>query len=47
MAPHIMISYNWDHQDLVRKVVKGLKDRGIPVWVDEDAMSGDINERYS
>ncbi|XP_066910176.1 uncharacterized protein [Clytia hemisphaerica] len=40
---HIMISYNWDIQDLVKKVVSGLKSRGIPVWMDLDAMSGDIN----
>ena len=46
MAPHIMISYNWDIQDLVKKVAEGLKKRGIPVWMDLDAMSGDINSRY-
>ena len=45
MAPHIMISYNWDIQDLVKKIAGGLKKRGIPVWMDLDAMSGDINSR--
>ena len=43
---HIMLSYNWDHQNLVKTVAAGLKARGIPVWMDLDKMSGDINVRY-
>ena len=45
MASHIMISYNWDIQPMVKKVVEGLGKRGIPVWFDLNAMSKDINER--
>lgn len=43
MSPHIMISYNWGIQEMVKKVAEGLKKRGIPVWIDLDKMSGDIN----
>ena len=43
---HIMRSYNWDHQKLVKKVAAGLKERGIPAWMDLDKMSGDTNARY-
>lgn len=39
-----MLSYNWDHQELVKKVAAGLKKRGVPVWMDiEGGVSGDIN----
>ena len=41
-----MISYQWDIQELVKKVVQGLKNRGVPTWMDLDEMSGDINSRY-
>lgn len=35
-----MISYQWDKQETVKKVVEGLKSRGIPC----DGMHGDIND---
>ncbi|XP_074655014.1 uncharacterized protein LOC141908741 [Tubulanus polymorphus] len=42
---HVMLSYQWDRQELVKRVFKGLKVRGINVWMDiEGGMSGDINE---
>ncbi|XP_065054664.1 uncharacterized protein LOC135683358 isoform X2 [Rhopilema esculentum] len=45
MSKHIFLSYQWDIQDLVKKVYKGLKDRGLPVWMDtEGGMSGNIND---
>ena len=46
MAKHIMLSYQWDLQDLVKRVYQSLKDRGLPVWMDcEGGMSGNINDR--
>jgi len=45
MAKHIMLSYQWDLQDTVKKVFTGLKNRGLPVWMDiEGGMSGNIND---
>eukprot|EP01046_Picozoa_sp_COSAG06_P123851 COSAG06_NODE_71836_length_179_cov_14.437500_1_plen_29_part_10 len=29
-----MASYNWDHQDVILRVVTSLQDRGYLVWVD-------------
>lgn len=44
MAKHIMLSYQWDLQDNV--VFAGLKNRGLPVWMDiEGGMTGNINDR--
>lgn len=46
MAKHIMLSYQWDLQDLVKRVFQSLKNRGLPVWMDvEGGMSGNINDR--
>eukprot|EP00794_Sanderia_malayensis_P014117 gene14117-15593_t len=45
MASHVMLSYQWDIQDLVKRVYQSLQARGLPVWMDiEGGMSGDINE---
>eukprot|EP00735_Rhodelphis_limneticus_P000311 TRINITY_DN1048_c0_g1::TRINITY_DN1048_c0_g1_i1::g.29949::m.29949 TRINITY_DN1048_c0_g1::TRINITY_DN1048_c0_g1_i1::g.29949 ORF type:complete len:672 (+),score=240.25,TIR_2/PF13676.1/5.7e-06,TIR_2/PF13676.1/0.0017,TIR_2/PF13676.1/3.3e-16,TIR/PF01582.15/3,TIR/PF01582.15/5.4e+03,TIR/PF01582.15/0.096,DUF237/PF03072.9/8.7,DUF237/PF03072.9/2.9,DUF1863/PF08937.6/4.3e+03,DUF1863/PF08937.6/6.4e+03,DUF1863/PF08937.6/0.11 TRINITY_DN1048_c0_g1_i1:88-2103(+) len=41
---HVMLSYQWAVQDLVKKIHDGLKDRGIPVWFDiAGDMTGNIN----
>ena len=37
--PHIMISYNWDHQELVLKVCSVLKSKGADIWVDVQGSS--------
>ncbi|XP_076113674.1 uncharacterized protein LOC143081913 [Mytilus galloprovincialis] len=37
---HIMISYNWGHQDKVLKIRDSLKDIGHRVWMDVDNMHG-------
>lgn len=31
---HVMLSYQWDVQDLVIKVYDRLKEHGINVWMD-------------
>ena len=38
--PHIMASYNWDHQDTILRVVKVLQAQGYTVWVDVEQMKG-------
>ncbi|KAJ8399249.1 hypothetical protein AAFF_G00412870 [Aldrovandia affinis] len=45
MAPHVMLSYHWDDQALVRRVYDRLKEDGIPLWMDvEGGVSGNIND---
>ena len=38
--PHVMVSYNWDHQDVILRVVASLQGRGYLVWVDTEQMKG-------
>jgi hypothetical protein len=35
-----MVSYNWDHQDVIMRVVGSLQSRGYLVWVDTEQMKG-------
>ena len=35
-----MMSYNWDHQDVIVRVVGSLQSRGYLVWVDVEQMKG-------
>ena len=42
--PHIMLSYQWDVQDLAKKVLEKLEGLGFDVWMDLQDMSGNINE---
>ncbi len=39
--PHVMVSYNWNHQDVILRIVKWLQKRGYLVWVDTEQMKGD------
>jgi hypothetical protein len=40
---HAMLSYQWDHQAVVRKVNKALQARGVQCWMDIDGgMQSDI-----
>ncbi len=36
---HVMISYNWDHQERVIQMANKLKVKGYNVWIDVDKMS--------
>ncbi|CAM4983626.1 unnamed protein product [Rotaria socialis] len=41
---HIMLSYNWSHQQKVKKIANKLKEKKIPIWFDIDGdMKGNIN----
>ncbi|KAJ8281135.1 hypothetical protein GJAV_G00063960 [Gymnothorax javanicus] len=45
MAPHVMLSYQWDIQELVKRVYDCLKEGGLSVWMDvEGGVSGNIND---
>ncbi len=35
---HVMLSYNWDHQERVIKIRDRLSERGYSVWMDVDKM---------
>ena len=42
---HVMLSYQWDSQELVSRVYDSLTQKGIPCWMDiKGDMSGSINE---
>ncbi|XP_055957324.1 uncharacterized protein LOC130010374 isoform X3 [Patella vulgata] len=41
---HVMISYNWDKQDLALKIRDQLKSNNIKVWMDVDDMEGSTLE---
>lgn len=45
MSKHVMLSYQWDVQDLVKKIYDHLSAMGIPVWMDiQGGMAGNIND---
>ncbi|KAK7464062.1 hypothetical protein BaRGS_00037950 [Batillaria attramentaria] len=39
---HVMLSYQWDDQPVVRKVCEKLREHGFQVWMDLDNMAGSI-----
>ncbi|XP_070551315.1 uncharacterized protein [Ptychodera flava] len=41
---HIMISYNWKHQEEAKLIKEALEERGYRVWMDLQNMKGDINK---
>jgi hypothetical protein len=41
---HVMISYNWDNQPIVKRIAQSLKDHGYNVWLDVEQMSGSTLE---
>jgi len=41
---HIMISYNWGNQPIVKKISQSLKENGYKVWLDLEQMSGSTLE---
>lgn len=43
-AKHIMISYNWDNQPIVKRLATSLQDAGYNVWIDLEQMAGSILE---
>ena len=45
-SKHVMISYQWDHQNFAKKLYEALKSRGSNVWMDIQGgiLAGDIND---
>ena len=44
---HIMLSYNWSHQGVVKRVNRALQARGYAVWIDIEKMQGSTVEVMS
>jgi male-specific lethal 1 len=40
-SPHLMMSYNWNHQQVILRVVEWLQKHCYLVWVDTEQMKGD------
>jgi hypothetical protein len=37
---HVMISYNWEHQPIVKRISQALQQSGYRVWLDVEQMKG-------
>jgi hypothetical protein len=44
---HLMISYQWDVQDMAIRICKALQNRGYLVWIDIERMQGSIMDAMS
>jgi hypothetical protein len=43
MGKHVMLSYEWNNQELVKQIYAALQARGMPVWMDiNGGMEGNI-----
>eukprot|EP01047_Picozoa_sp_COSAG01_P005801 COSAG01_NODE_202_length_22130_cov_167.927239_21_plen_2422_part_01 len=40
VSEHIMLSYNWDHQDVIKRIHTSLVRRGYTTWIDVEKMQG-------
>ena len=41
---HVMLSYNWDHQSVIKRLNTALKARGYSIWIDIEKMQGSTVE---
>ena len=41
---HVMLSYNWGHQDVIKRLNASLKARGYTTWIDIEKMQGSTVE---
>ena len=46
-AGHIMLSYNWGHQEVIKRLNLSLKARGYNIWIDIEKMQGSTVEAMS
>eukprot|EP01048_Picozoa_sp_COSAG05_P004418 COSAG05_NODE_237_length_13170_cov_25.700558_5_plen_1165_part_00 len=44
VVEHVMLSYNWDHQSVIKRVNSALQSRGYTVWIDIEKMQGSTVE---
>lgn len=46
MGKHVMLSYQWNKQDLAEQVYQGLRSHGINAWMDvHGGVKGNVNDR--
>ena len=41
---HIMISYNWGNQPIVKRIAQSLQEKGYTIWLDLEQMGGSTLE---
>jgi hypothetical protein len=44
---HIMMSYNWDHQSVIKRIHAALVQRGYRMWIDVEQMKGSTVDAMS
>ena len=44
VVEHVMLSYNWDHQSVIKRINAALKARDYAVWIDIEKMQGSTVE---
>jgi hypothetical protein len=44
---HVMLSYNWDHQNVIKRINVALQSRQYNVWIDIEKMQGSTVEAMS
>eukprot|EP01048_Picozoa_sp_COSAG05_P000290 COSAG05_NODE_7_length_42457_cov_58.929152_47_plen_207_part_00 len=44
---HVMLSYNWSHQSVIKRINTALKTRAYAVWIDIEKMQGSTVEAMS
>lgn len=46
MGKHVMLSYQWNKQELAEEVYQGLRSLGINAWMDiHGGVKGNVNDR--
>jgi hypothetical protein len=46
-AKHVMMSYNWDHQPVIKRIHAALVQRGYSMWIDVEQMKGSTVDAMS
>jgi hypothetical protein len=46
-SKHVMMSYNWDHQPVIKRIHVALVQRGYTVWIDVEQMKGSTVDAMS
>ena len=47
VVEHVMISYNWSHQEMIKRINLALQRRKYRVWIDIEKMQGSTLEAMS
>ena len=46
-SKHVMMSYNWDHQPIIKRIHAALVQRGYRMWIDVEQMKGSTVDAMS